>query len=234
MKYLLITLALLPAMLYADDPPAPPPVTLASFAVPKEVTGSGTRADPFVFDASTKCVLRLTTSSPKVEFDLTDAPGNIEVIDRALIFALAEPGLFLAVAHGDGCYAKAWFQINSGTDPPNPKPPTPASLATQLRAALNGPDSKSDAAKLQGMTGALADALEAGKFANYGQMFAAWKASQAATEWPGGKYPKLPDVIRSAIPTATDDVVLDATNKPAILANLRTLEKTAEAIAHGK
>lgn len=225
-----LTILLLGAGSALASDPAPTPADPSVITASKEVSGTGKRQDPFVFDSSTKCVLRLTGPVAGIQFDLEDAPTNTEVIDRALIFSLAEPGLFQIIAHGPNCYSKVWFEIKGSNGPPSPV----NALATQLRAALAGDNARSDAARLHGMTGALADALEAGQFTNYGQMHAAWKATQAANKWPAGLYPKLPDVIRLAIPTAEETVALDASNTPAILANLRILEATAKSISEGK
>lgn len=219
-----ITFALLPLFVAvrADDPTPAPPVITAS----KEVLGTGKRADPFVFDASTKCILKLNagTNQP-VSWDIEDAPASAEVIGTAVIFALSEPGDYVIVAHGAECYAKAWFTIKGPNGPPGPS----NQLAAKLKAVLIGVDAKVDAARLAGMAAAVADALEAGKFKTMGELGAAWKAVQTANQWPGGKYPGLPDAIRLAMPPADESAAID----PSIGPNLRTIEKTARGIANG-
>lgn len=219
-----ITFVLLPlfAALKADDPtPAPPAITAS-----KEVTGTGKRSDPFVFDASTKCILKLATAAADpVKWDVEDAPASSEVIGNAVIFALSEPGDYVVIAHGPACYAKAWFTIKGPNGPPGPS----NQLAVKLKAVLVGADAKADAAKLAGMCAATADAIEAGKFKTMGDLVAAWKAVQAANQWPAGKYPGLPDVIRLAMPPADETATID----PAIGPNLRTIEKTARGMANG-
>ena len=117
---------------------------------------------------------------------------------------------------------------------PEPEKPIESALAKQLRSALVGTSAKIDAAKLQGMTSALADALEAGQFATHGKMLEAWKASQASTQWPEGRYPAMPDIMREVIPTVEVTVPIDAAAKTLILANLRDLEATSKLISEGK
>lgn len=120
--------------------------------------------------------------------------------------------------------------------PPEPVDPNPqeSALAKQLRSAIVGSSAKSDAAKLQGMTGALADALQQGKFPTHGKMLEAWKATQSSNQWPEGRYPAMPDIMREAIPTLPVETPIDDAKKTFILSNLRDLEFTAKLISEGK
>ena len=62
------------------EEPTPARVIVAG----KGVTGTGKRADPFVFDSSTtKCVLRLMGAGGDVQWDLEDSPTDAEVIGGA-------------------------------------------------------------------------------------------------------------------------------------------------------
>lgn len=113
----------------ADPAPVAPPIPeqdLSVLVAPNGVSGTGKKLDPFVFTASTRCLLRLTGPNTGVEFDIDDAPADIEMIDnRYASFSLHESGLFQLTAHGGAIYSKVWFQIKSGTDPPAPVVPTP-------------------------------------------------------------------------------------------------------------
>ncbi len=141
MRWCAVLLTLCTTSLWAADPPPVNPPTpgqdLSVLVAPKEVSGTGKKLDPFVFTTSTRCILRLTGQNTGVVFDIDDAPSDIEIIDnRYASFSLYQPGLFQLTAHGGTIYSKVWFQIKSGTDPPEPKPPVP------------GPDDKPVVGKL--------------------------------------------------------------------------------------
>lgn len=215
----------------ADDPPA------SKITAPASATGTGERSSPFVFSVGSKGDLRLIIAAEKVAWKLADSPVDTEILPdgKRIWFATDQPGLYVAFASWveadipNG--AVVWFQVQgSGPAPPD----NPAkSLATKVKAALVGPDAKADAAKLAGHTSAIGEALSAGKFSTYGQLNAAWKTGLAAVKWPPGKYPAMPEIIRLAIPTADDSTPLDANNTPAIISNLKLIEKAAEAINNG-
>ena len=109
-------------------PPKPDPIPVKIVA-PKEVSGIGTKAEPFLFTPSTRCILELTgdvVDPAKVRWDKDDAPGDIEIIaGRYASFSLYRDGVYQLTAHGGDIYSKVWFQIHSGLDPPGPQPPGP-------------------------------------------------------------------------------------------------------------
>lgn len=239
LRYALVFLFLAGPVLGQDPEPTPAPIppVAAAIVAPKGVDGSGTRDAPFVFTVGAKGDLKLVGVTGKVKWVLSDAPADTEVLsDVRLWFATNAPKLYVVsaswVAGDEPGGAMCWFEIKgSGPSPP----PNPVNvLAAELRTALVGTNAKTDAAKLHGMTSALADAVEANKFATYGQMHVAWKATQASNQWPAGVYPKMPDVMRLAIPTVDETTPIDTTAKASIVANLRILEKTAEDISNGK
>lgn len=131
MKRLLFALCLICVPLampvFGDDPPPLVPTPAPSMLIaPKEVSGTGKKADPFVFTVSTRCVLTLTGSPTNVVFDVDDAPSDIEILDnKYATFSLFENGLFQLTAHGGDVYSKVWFTIKSGTDPPPGPGPGP-------------------------------------------------------------------------------------------------------------
>ena len=130
MRFLsLCVFCLLAGRVLADDP-APPPAPLPPvIKAPKEVTGTGSKADPYVFTKSTRCILELVGDVPdltKLKWDKDDAPSDLEIIaSRYASFSLYEDGLHQLTAHGGDIYSKVWFQIHSGLDPPGPTPPGP-------------------------------------------------------------------------------------------------------------
>ena len=223
-----LLLLLLGSPAFADD--LTPVDDLSVIVAPKECSGTGKRADPFVFTSGTKCVLRLTGKSATVVFDLEDAPPDAEAIDRVLIFSLAEPGDYLVIATFDGGFAKAWFTIKGANGPP---PPPQNVLAAKLKAALVGADAKTDAVKFAEAMRGVADSIEKTPPKVHKTLMAIWNTTLDAVEWPAKKYPLLPEVGRLAIPTADETTAIDAAQLSQIIMNLRLLQKTAEGIANG-
>lgn len=207
----------------------PTPAEPVAFTASANVTGTGKRSDPFIFDVTTKPVLKLSGAASDLQWDTEDGPTDIEAIGNVLVFSVAEPGEYVVFATWTGGKAKAWFRIGPRG------PPTPVNaLVSQLRAALVGPSATADAKKLASMTAALADAIQAGEFKDHGQMVDAWKSVQTSLKWPEGVYPAMPDVMRKAIPTMPRTTVLTPEFAAETVANLRVLEKTAGLIAEGK
>lgn len=229
LRYLCV-FAFLCSPVLADDPVPTPVQDLSVIVADKAVTGTGKRNDPFVFDSSTKCILKLTGASAAVAWDTEDCPTSSEVIDRLLIFSLAEPGTYVVYARFDNGSAKAWFEIKGANGPPQPI----NALAARLRVALAGADAKADAVQFAAIMRGIADATEANPPTTHKPLKALWDSTLKSNAWPTGKYPLLPDVGRLAIPTADETMAIDAVQLAAIVANLRTLQKTAEAIGNGK
>lgn len=224
----LAILLLLGSPAFADDPT--PVDDLSVIVAPKECSGTGKRADPFVFNSGTKCVLRLTGKSATVAFDLEDAPPDAEAIDRVLIFSLAEPGDYLVIATFDGGFAKAWFRIAGPNGPPAPV----NALAARLRVALAGADAAKDAVQFVEIVRGVADQIEASPPKVHKSLKALFATTLTATGWPAGKYPQLPDLWRSVIPSADETKEVTAAELADIVASMRLLQKTGEAIANGK
>lgn len=122
-----------PVMPPKVDPPKVPdvvqPVKIA-IAVPKGVTGTGKRLDPYMFDSTTKCYLSLTLTDAealkKLEWDNSDGPPDIEPLNATkdsagtiLGFSLSNPGLYQTYANWGSGFSKVWFEIKgSGPSPP--------------------------------------------------------------------------------------------------------------------
>lgn len=125
-KYVMVAVSLI-AMVsagWADDipPPKTDPVEPAAvkLVAPKEVSGTGTKLDPYIFTTSTRCILQLSEPVKGVKWDKDNAPPDTEILDdRYASFSLYKPGLFQLVAY-EGMYSNVWFRIKSGTDPPTP------------------------------------------------------------------------------------------------------------------
>lgn len=130
-RSLSITVLLLVGSAVLADDPAPPPQPMPPVLIaPKEVSGTGTKSDPYIFTTSTRCILELTgtvADLQTVKWDKDDAPSDTEIIaGRYASFSLYQTGLFQLTAHGGDIYSKVWLQIKSGTDPPpGPVPPGP-------------------------------------------------------------------------------------------------------------
>lgn len=225
-------------VVYPDEPLKP--LAATQINAPASVQGNGTRDVPYVFSLGSKGDLRLAAATEKVTWELKDAPADTEILPdgKRLWFPTDTPGLYVAAAawqDGDKPgVSLCWFEIKGPNGPPQPVPAN--QLAAKLKAILVGPDAKADAGKLAGLCGAIADALDAGQFKTMGELGAAWKSGQAASQWPPGKYSGMPDLIRTAVPIADETngpVPIDATNRPSFVANLRLIEKTARAIANG-
>lgn len=136
-------------VLLADDPkPTPTPVVPNVLPIPatnrllpeKEVSGTGTRTDPYIFTKSTRSLLRLSVSDESVlkdvEWDLEDAPTDALVLDKKyILWSLFKEGDFQVISHGPSVYCKVWIRIKTGTDPPGPTPtptPTPTPIPTPV------------------------------------------------------------------------------------------------------
>ena len=136
------------AFTFADDPkpvptPTPTPIvvpTPAPTPVPnvenkltpqKEVSGMGSKADPYIFTTSTRVLLTLnlpeaTNPKPKVDWDLEDAPPDTLVLDdKYVTWSLYKAGDFQIIAHGSGLYSKVWVRVQASKPDPTPVPPGP-------------------------------------------------------------------------------------------------------------
>jgi len=226
-RYLAILLLLAgPVLAQNPDPTDDLSVIVASAGV----SGTGKRNDAYIFDSSTKCVLRLTGKANAVKWDLEDGPPDCEAIDRVLVFSLAQPGTYVVWVQCDNTTAKAWFEIRSGAGPP----PVVNTLASKLRAALVGPDAAKDAVQFAAIVRGIADQIEISKPATYKPLKAMFATTLSATGWPEGKYPALPDMWRSIIPTVDETTAITPTELAELVKTMRLLQKTGEAIANGK
>lgn len=229
LRYLCV-FAFLCSPVLANDPAPTPVQDLSVIVADKAVTGSGKRNDPFVFDSSTKCILKLTGASAAVAWDTEDCPTSSEVIDRLLIFSLAEPGTYVVYARFDNGSAKAWFEIKGANGPPQPV----NALAAKLKAALTGPDAKADAVQFTAIVRGVADQIEANPPKVHKSLKALFTTTLGGTGWPAGKYPQLPDLWRSILPSVDETKEITQAELRELVAAMRLLQKTGESIANGK
>lgn len=224
----------------ADGPPPkvvdPPPV-LASpvITVPSGVLGDGKRESPYTFDAATICVLMFPNPAlPKFEWDVDDAvPGILKMPGNgAVAFNLEHPGEYFVQCTWEGGKSKAWILVKgSGPSPPPGPEDTKTTLTRRLKAAVTGADAKVDAAKLASLCRGVADAFESAPAKTQGDVVSTWKVAVKATEWPGGKYPDMPGIIRIAMPPGDEKATVSAAEQSAIIVNLRVLAAAANQIA---
>lgn len=211
------------AVVRADEPtPAPVPIPAAEtplIVAPKEVTGTGKRSDPFVFDVGTKCYLRLTGSTAKADWDLEDAPPDAEAFERLLIFSLAVPGDYVVWVNWTDGSAKAWFRVKGANGPPAPVD----EITRRVRDAFSGPDGKADAVKFRAACEGLAAALEAGKVTRLLQMEAALKAGLDAVGWQQGKYPDLSNLAGELWGADVPDGAIDTATKAKFIGQLKAI-----------
>ena len=121
---------------FAQDPqptpiePKPQPAIIA----PVGVSGTGSRVDPYLFDSSTRCLLKLVGDDPVTGWDTKDCPSDLEILaDKYLSFSLNEPGEYQVIVYGPN--VRAWFIVSGkGPRPPPtpPEPPTPVVTAEKL------------------------------------------------------------------------------------------------------
>jgi len=223
------------APLLAEDPvPTPMPMPVQDLIVivapDAEVSGVGTRKDPFAFTPETVCALELTGTAKGVKWKLDDAPPKSIWRGNLVSFPLVTGEFILAAEWEGGSSRNYWFKIKGPNGPPQPT----NALASRLRAAITGPDAAKDAVQFAAIMRGVADAVEANPPATHKPLKALWDATLKSNSWPAGKYPFLPDVGRMAIPTADETTTIDAVQLAVIVTNLRTLQKTAEAIGNGK
>lgn len=213
---------------YCDDPkpvPVPPtPKPSAVITAPKEVSGIGTKKDPYIFTSSTRCLLSLVGAAEGTKWDTADSPSDAVVIDgKYLSFSLFENGLYEVVAYGPDVYSKVWFSIKSGLDPPNPGPspgpnpgpgpspvPIPTSKLTVVVVKNGSILSKLSAAKLQ--------ALLSSRVRDYCDKHCNFGADGKTPEFK--IYEKDTDVgrqsanIQKAFKTAVEDMTAAKTEEP--------------------
>ena len=213
-RYLFL-FAILPSLALAQDPT--PVDDLVAIVAPKEVTGTGKRSDPFVFDSSTKCVLRLTGKVDGIAWNLDDAPPSAEPLGSALVFSLKDTGEFHVMAHGNNSLPHAWIIIKSGADPPKPED----SITRRVKAALMG--NPVDAGKFGAVCNELARVMDAGKFARLSEMHAAMKAGLDAVAWVPGKYPDLSTLTGELFGAGVEDRALSAEEKVIFARELRAM-----------
>lgn len=248
LKYL-VCFFVLSIPLFAQDPPKPvdpvtPPVPVIQpmITVPQGVVGDGKRGETaYTFDSTTICVLMFPNPAlDKFTWDIEDsAPGSLVMPGGgAVAFNLEKPGEYLLQCSWEGGKSKAWFVVKSGNSPP-PVDNAQTALVKRLKTALVGIDAKSDAAKFSALCKGFADFIGTQPATlKYGPMLDAWIAARNGVEWPAGKYPDMPGIIRDTIPTVTDtippSVLVTPESKTMIISNLRALQEAADKIAKVK
>ena len=211
------------AVASAEEPTPAPGAIVAG----KGVTGTGKRADPFVFDSSTKCVLRLMGARGDVQWDLEDSPSDAEVIGGGvLVFSLAEPGDYVVWAAWSDGRAKAWFRIKGANGPPEPVD----QIVRRVRDSFTGSDAKADAIKFRAACEGLSAALEAGQITKLGQMEDALKAGLDANGWKQGKYPDLSRLCGELWGAGVPDGPIDSATREKFVAQLKTMGKACEGV----
>lgn len=187
----------------------------------------------------------IVTDAPVIRWDLTAAPPGAKFVDggRRLIFPTKTPGtytLFVAASKiiaEDGkppaialATASKKITIKSASPAPGPAPPV-AKLETDLRAILTGPTAAADALKLAELCRGVADSFRKSTGTTYGEFDKAWKAARDAVDWPAARYAGLPALLRDALPMRDETLTIDPAARALLLANLQTLQTTAERIS---
>lgn len=221
-RYLAILL-LLAGPVLADEPS--PTDDLSVIVASSGVSGTGKRSDPYVFDTSTKCALRLTGKSAAVKWDLEDCPTDTEAIDRVLIFSLAQPGTYVVWVQCDNTTAKAWFEVRSGAGPP----PTPQNtITTRVKTSLAG--QPKDAATFGVVCEELAKALDAGTIVKQSNFESSMQAALTSVSWQVGKYADLSKLTGELFDRGDKDWTLTAEDKATFAKHLRTIAEACKGI----
>jgi len=201
----------------------PTPAEPVAFTASANVTGTGKRSDPFMFDVTTKPVLKLTGAAADLQWDTEDGPADIEAIGNVLVFSVAEPGEYVVFATWTGGKAKAWFRIGPRG------PPAPVDqITSRVRAALTG--HVDDAKVFATACDALAASLEADEIKTLGAMEDALAAGLKANKWPQGKYPDLSKLAGELFGSGVPDGPIDAAAKSRFIADLKTISKACGAV----
>jgi hypothetical protein len=222
-----------------DDPkPVGPIVTPPAITVPDGVQGDGKRGAAYVFNEGTICVLMFPTPTlPEFEWDITDGPPGALLMpgNGAVAFNLQKPGEYLVECTWTGGKSKAWLIVMGlGPKPPPGPEDTRAQLTRRIKTTFASASAKEDAAKFNKICKAVADAFEMSPPATQGALVAAWKAAVAAAQWPGGKYPDLPDITRLAMPPADEKLAVSSADLATVIANLRTLADATKPLPGAK
>lgn len=225
----LIPLLLLVCAVAAADEPLPPVMDPAVIVASKDVTGTGKKSDPFVFDTSTKCLLRFTGSAEGIAWDTDDCPADFEVIDGKYgSFSLATPGLYQTAVHGGSVYSKCWFEIKGPNGPPVPDD-SGSSIARRVKAAFKGQPivvgQSSDTSRFQAVCDELAKSIDAGKVPKQSDFEKQMEAGLNAVGWPKGKYSDLTALCAELFDGPDNDWTLTAENKAAYVTSLRAISK---------
>jgi hypothetical protein len=204
---------------------------------------------PFLLLASPARLVTITQEQGPIKIRATFADGTGKLETRtyaakyvAIVEAASEGRVELigvpAGVTDESEITRRLIDCGRAPQPPpdvDPEPEPVNKLATDLRAALTGPDAVKDAVQFAAIVRGIADQAEASPPATHKQFRALMTAMQTSLQWPAKKYPKLPDLWRSVIPTEPDDAKpITAVELTDIVANMRVLEKTAGMIAGGK
>ncbi len=212
--------------LQASEPSGPTSGKPVVIAPDDGISGDGSADRPYVFPTGAKG--KLKASGPVTAWKVDCCPPNTDVIksEHVIYFATDRPAKYVVMAiAGEKEIVAAWFVIHSGPAPPLAEVDT---LAVDLKAALVGPDASTDAKKLLAMSEGVRQDLAAGKYKTLGDVVAAWKRVQSAVNWPGGKYPTMPDLIRRVIPAGDPATELTEVTRSKMVAGLRTIETVCE------
>lgn len=223
MRSILFLLLLIPLAALADDPVAP--VAAPAIVASKDVTGTGTRSDPFVFDSKVKPLLRIVGAPEPVEWDTKNCPTDTEAIGNVLIFSLSEPGEYITYAGFGTKHETAWFVIKSGTDPPKPEDPA-AGLSRRVKTALAG--NPQDAVKFAAVMDSLNEALPT--INRLGEFESKMAKGLTAVNWPVGAYPDLSRLAGDLFGKQVADRALTAEDRAEFAASLKALSAACKAV----
>lgn len=192
-RYLVLLVLLLPGAVLADDP------VVTSISVMESVTGDGKRASPFVFNATTICIVMIKDEAAKdVAWDLEDGPPKAFIVPggKAVVFPLTG-GEYLIQASWTGGKSKAWLVIHSGPAPP----PTPLTISQKVAKALTGPRATEDAVALE--AAATKVLSEMATYRDGADLLPKWGAYLAAAGWVKGSRPEIAAMIGAEIPAGS-------------------------------
>ena len=77
----------------------------------------------------------------------------------------------------------------------------------------------------------MADATKAAPDLTYQQFDDAWKAARDAVAWPANRYPRLPALLREALPMKNGPDKIEAADRAKLLKNLETLATAADELS---
>lgn len=224
-RYLSLMLLLIPSVVVSQEP-TPVDEIVAIVAPDAEVTGTGTRKDPFLFSPGSLCVLELTGNVKGLRWNLDDAPAKSFYRGNLVVFPQVGGDEFIIAAQWEGGASRNyWFTIKGPNGPPAP---VEDCITRRVKTSLAG--QPKDAATFGVVCEELAKALDAGTIVKQSNFESSMKAALTSVSWQVGKYADLSKLTSELFDRGDKDWTLTAEDKATFSKHLRTIADACKGI----